>query len=230
MSTVILKVKPSTEPNLSKELRHYGIPGMMWGRRRFQDYDGQLTDLGKKRYAKQVQKARREAYDEAYKKAYNKEKDRLIAIEAAAGRTPDSAKIDAAANAVAVASAKASANMTSRNTKFDIGKEVQKDREATETILKETGNMANTASNAVKRARIDVPKMDLSTMSDQEMRNAINRARLDGEYDDMFNPERARVRAGRERIANFLDNFDTSVKMVGGALGIALLVKQLREG
>ena len=33
-------------------MAHYGIPGMQWGRRRFQNKDGSLTPAGQKRYAK----------------------------------------------------------------------------------------------------------------------------------------------------------------------------------
>lgn len=33
-------------------MAHYGIPGMRWGRRRFQNKDGSLTPAGQKRYAK----------------------------------------------------------------------------------------------------------------------------------------------------------------------------------
>ena len=34
-----------------EELRHHGIKGMKWGKRRFQNTDGTLTSAGKKRYA-----------------------------------------------------------------------------------------------------------------------------------------------------------------------------------
>lgn len=50
MGTVILKIKPSAEPDLSYELRHAGIKGMRWGVRRYQNPDGTLTEAGKKRY------------------------------------------------------------------------------------------------------------------------------------------------------------------------------------
>lgn len=36
----------------SNELKHYGIPGMKWGVRRFQNSDGTLTTAGKARYGK----------------------------------------------------------------------------------------------------------------------------------------------------------------------------------
>jgi hypothetical protein len=35
---------------INNELKHYGILGMKWGVRRFQNKDGSLTEAGKKRY------------------------------------------------------------------------------------------------------------------------------------------------------------------------------------
>ena len=36
---------------MSNELKHYGVLGMKWGVRRYQNPDGALTSAGKKRYA-----------------------------------------------------------------------------------------------------------------------------------------------------------------------------------
>lgn len=43
-------------PIYNNELMHYGILGMKWGVRRYQNVDGTLTDAGKKRYSKQQRK------------------------------------------------------------------------------------------------------------------------------------------------------------------------------
>lgn len=48
------------EINLDDELQHYGTKGMKWGQRLYQNKDGSLTELGKKRYNKEVENLKKE--------------------------------------------------------------------------------------------------------------------------------------------------------------------------
>lgn len=45
---------------INGELRHHGVLGMRWGRRRYQNKDGSLTAAGKKRYQKEEEKLKAE--------------------------------------------------------------------------------------------------------------------------------------------------------------------------
>ena len=58
----------SYSPYDRNHLEHFGIPGMKWGQRRFQNEDGSYTEAGKRRYG---------IGDRIYEAEYNLGKDRL---------------------------------------------------------------------------------------------------------------------------------------------------------
>lgn len=80
---LIKEVRGISCVTINGELYHYGIKGMKWGVRRFQNQNGTLTSAGRKRYADDPRvKKSKDAYDEArsirkaaskaYDKAYTK--------------------------------------------------------------------------------------------------------------------------------------------------------------
>lgn len=161
-------------------LQHYGVLGMKWGKRRYQNKDGTLTDAGKKRYDRDV------------RENIAKKKDNRINID---GPDPN------------------------RWAKEDLERTRKATNAASDTV-REIQKINNSTSKKSKT------RMDLSKMSDQELRNKINRERLEREYNDMFAPQT--VSKGRQYVTNTLETAGTVLTIGTSALGIALAIKELR--
>lgn len=72
-------------------------------------------------------------------------------------------------------------------------------------------------------------RMDLSSMTDKELRDAISREQLELQYNSLFGKETApTVSKGREYVRTILNDAGTVLAVGGSALGIALSIKALR--
>lgn len=166
------------------ELYHWGIKGMKWGVRRYQNKDGSLTPAGQKRYDRDVQENNA------------KKKDNRIVIDG-----PDAR----------------------RWVKEDTNR-AKKVVDSSSDMVKELKNIERGSRPGPKRN-----KMDLSNMTDQQLRDRINRANLEKQYNDLFNqPEAAKVSKGRQFASNVLETAGTVLAITSSALGIALAIKELR--
>ena len=151
----------------NNQIWHWGVKGMKWGVRRYQNANGSLTDAGKKRYDRDVT-------------TNDKKKDRERAKSVA-----------------------------------DAGSQM-------------AGNLKTLSDKSMKIQSRRTEKMDLSKMTDQEMRERINRAMLEKQYDDMFNPKK--VYSGREAVSDTLEVAGSVLAITSSALSIALAIQKLREG
>ena len=92
--------------------------------------------------------------------------------------------------------------------------------DASSDAVRQLKNIDNsTRSKSTKR-------MDLSKMTDQELRDRINRANLERQYNEMFSP--TTTSRGREYASRVLDTAGTVLAIGSSALGIALAIKELR--
>lgn len=71
-------------------------------------------------------------------------------------------------------------------------------------------------------------KLDLSNMTDQQLRERINRTNLERQYNDMF-ASQATVSKGETYATKVLDVAGTALAIGSSALGIALAIKELRN-
>ena len=102
--------------------------------------------------------------------------------------------------------------------------------------LQTYADIVNSASSGLKNAsqvidslpRKSRPRMNLNDMSDKELNDKINREILERRYNDLFSsPTKEEI--GRQKVSTILSTAGTIAGVASSALGIALLIKQLKD-
>lgn len=117
-------------------------------------------------------------------------------------------------------------------TKTDPDKWVREDLVRTKNLTKEAKNLTQEAANLNRlttSTRSKSKRMDLSKMTDKEMRDKINRELLERQYDQLFNEmDKKNTRRGREIVGDTLAIAGATLGVAGSSLGIALAIKELK--
>lgn len=91
-------------------------------------------------------------------------------------------------------------------------------------------NQAKQMSDSYLKNSIKKEKLDLSKMSDKEMREKINRELLERQYNSLFAEEKSTASKGAEALNKTLTIASSVLAAGSTALGIALSIKQLKGG
>ena len=167
---------------MENELYHYGVLGMKWGVRRYQNRDGSLTAEGKKRYNRDI------AENLAKKK---------------------DSRIDTSSP--------------------DPNRWVREDIERSKRVIDSGSDLIRQAKSIERGTfrRSTKKRLNVSNMSDKELRDKINRELLERQYSDMFGEE-AKVSRGRRFTRETLEIAGTALAATSSVLGIMLAIKQLK--
>ena len=106
----------------------------------------------------------------------------------------------------------------------------KEDLNRTKSVVDSSSNMLREVRNVERNTRPSPKKekMDLSNMTDQQLRDRINRANLEKQYNDMFGQSTSTVSKGRQHVSNILETTGTVLTIGSSALAIALAIKELK--
>ena len=111
----------------------------------------------------------------------------------------------------------------------DADRYVREDLQRSKRIIDNSSDLArnikNANNNSLKRKADKRERLDLTDISDQELRNRINRELLERQYNDVFNP--VQVSKGRERAMRTLEIAGDVLMVAGSAVGLAVGIKEL---
>ena len=178
---------------MNNELYHFGVKGMRWGVRRYQNEDGSLTELGRRRLGQ----------------------DSSIHTVSRDDRT----YIDDSDPA------------SSRKAHTKIRTEISGDNMQLSKLQRSGSDSSRIASDLFKRSAdrgraAKANKIDLSEMSDQELRTRVNRLNMERQYKNLTTEN---VRMGRERVSEALrdigDLIALGANVASAAASIALILK-----
>ena len=172
------------------ELYHHGIKGQKWGVRRFQNKDGTRTAAGTRREKENLSSmSDQELRDKINRMNLEKRYHNLSNGRSSSG-------LDIAEKSVKVGS-------SAYNIAGNISKAKGKGSSATDVVSKsfDTASKTVTAAKTIKNTT-RTKKVDLSSMSDKELRERVNRMDLEQQYSNL---KKETVSKGRVSALQVLD-------------------------
>lgn len=107
-----------------------------------------------------------------------------------------------------------------------VTEDLQRTKSLAESGQRLSGDLKRVTDKSIKNA--PKTRLDLSKMTDKELRDQINRELLERQYNDVFNPPQ--VSKGKERASQMLETAGDVLAVTGSALAVALSIRALTGG
>ena len=205
---------------MDNELQHFGIKGMKWGVRRYQNKDGSLTPAGKKRYD--------ESDEEREKKEKSKKTKAKVAtavVATAAVATTAAVNKDKIKKGVDFVNANKPFKGEKKEATLDDYKEGLKKTQSADKALQGIKEIVNKADDVAYAKKV---RNDLTQMTDKELQQAVNRLNMEERYSQVMQ-QRHKIDRGESKVNQILDVAGDVVSGAVTALTIAVAIKELTK-
>jgi hypothetical protein len=210
------------------ELYHYGVLGMKWGVRRYQNKDGTLTTAGKRRYKTSASDEAKTMSDKELREKINRMQLERRYVDLT--KSPDSRTSRALGKVekyttIGSKSGKVSDNVTELkgDKKNPSGDAFNKSLDTVSKSAKTAKKITDTASKKRHEAK---SKVRLESMSDQDLKNIVNRLDLEKQYSNLKNES---VSRGKLRASDILDIGGDVVSVGLSVTALAIAIKKLKS-
>lgn len=197
-----------------EELYHYGILGMKWGVRRYQNPDGTRTPAGKKRYASTDVKnlsddelnkrLKRAKLEKQYNDITNSKTNKTLDTLGKAGTV--------VSNAGQIANSSGQLSGNKKMTKVGV-------------LVNQSGNAAQTVKKSSKVLSKKKADIDISKMSDEDLKKLVDRLDKEKQLRDI---ETSTIKTGFDMVNEILDYAGAVTAVGASALSIILAIKLLK--
>lgn len=212
--------------NYSDELYHHGIKGQRWGIRRFQNKDGSLTNAGKKRRRINYDAEAKQMSDDELRSKVNRLNLEKRYMNLSSSRSKSSKILDA------INKTSSAGNNIGKIAKdsYTLSDKDSPDVKLTSQGLNLVSKSASTAKKindaVVNKKNADKSRKYLSTMTDEELKNVVNRMDLEQQYSSL---KKETVSKGKITAMNVLEIVGDVLAVGASATAMAVSIRNLKK-